>query len=131
MPAPWLRWNRQTALLWTRTGTDSYGQPTTVTDPVELSPRTRTGVRWNVKRSEILDAQGNSVSLDAQAMVDREIEIGSYMWLGTLNDWIDSGSDSSDQEIHEVKVCDVMRDIKGRAIAHTVGLMRLHNRGTD
>jgi hypothetical protein len=135
MPPPWLRWNQQDALLWPVTGTDTFGVPTTqspdVSAAVQLSPRTRSGVRWNVVKREILDPHGQTISLDAEAMVPLEIANGSHMWLGSVEDWVNVGSESSDQLIHVVKRCDVMRDLKGCAVAYKVSLMRLHNQGSN
>lgn len=117
----------QKAVLFPRTGTDRYGQPTTGS-AVEIP------CRWKTERREVVTSTGDTIGLDATVTVDRKIAIGSLMWLGTLKDWNASGSSPgiSDTELHEVKVYDETPDIKGRAAYRDVGLMRyLNSKGQD
>ena len=87
-------------------------------------------VRWNITRTVAQDPQGNNIMLDAQVIVARKIEPGSRMWLGTLAEWVGTGTGSgaSDEELHEVKTISETEDIKGRNIRRELGLMRLHNK---
>lgn len=119
MPAPEQTNRYQKAVLWMASGTDDYGQPKTVA-PVEIR------VRWITKRTQVNDPQGNAVSLDATAVVDRKISPGSVMWLGEYADFLGtgSGSASDDTELHEVKTYDETPDLKGRLVYRTVGLAR-------
>lgn len=112
----------QTAVLWSVTGQpDADGQPQ-VGAPVEIR------VRWVARKRDILDAQGNTIALDAAAIVGQRIAVGSHLWLGTMDSWTGTGSDVDDQEIHEVKVYEEVPDLKGRDVIRSVGLMRLHNK---
>ncbi len=126
MPQQEISHLRQWAILWPFTGYDSYGQAVVGT-PVEIR------VRWNTSRTEMLDPQGNTISLDGSAVVKRIIHVGSQMWLGTLEEWYSpgpgsgSGSGAADDELHEVKAFKDTEDVKGRASTRTVGLMRLRN----
>jgi hypothetical protein len=119
----------QQAILWPFTGYDRYSQPVLGT-PV-LIP-----VRWITKRRRVLDAKGNTIDLDAEAVVDRQIDIGSVMWLatgdaladwfGVLSYWAGTGSGLTDDERCEVKIYSEASDVKGRFVRRTVGLVRFH-----
>lgn len=106
----------QTAVLWPSIGFDEYGQPD-VGDPIQII------VRWNTRRMETVDAKGNTIALDALVIVDRQIAIGSDMWLGALADWYGTGSAGNDDEVMQVKTYEETLDIKGRSARHIVGLM--------
>ena len=122
MPAPEQVDRDQKAVLWPAQGYDNYGRPT-------VGPPTQVAVRWLTKRSRVLDRQGNSISLDASAVVGQRILVGSRMWLGSLEDWLGIGSGCSDDELMEVKTYGETPDIKNRFTQKTVGLMRLHSKG--
>ncbi len=90
MPHQELGYRRQKAVLWPFDGTsyDNYGQPK-IGEPVQLR------VRWVTARREVKDAQGNNVALDATAIVDRKITVGSTMALGDIGDWLIAGTDNA------------------------------------
>ena len=111
----------QHALLWPRSGDDAYGEPT-VSSVVQLR------VRWNDTRAQASDAQGNPVTLSAEVHVDRNIKPGSVMWLGTLAEWLGTGSNQDDTEVMEVVSYNSVNDLKGRVAHHSVSLARY--RGT-
>lgn len=67
------------AVLWPFARYDSYGNPT-VGSPVEIR------CSWEWRRHEVTDSEGNSIMVDAAVFVDRDIAIGSRMWLGRLAD---------------------------------------------
>jgi hypothetical protein len=121
MPFQEVAFLEQTALLWAASGVDRYGQ-VTVLPPVEIP------VRWLTKRREVLDAKGNTIALDAQAVVRQRIAVGSHLWLGNLVQWYGTGTGSSlaDEELMEVKTYDETPDLKDRGVFRIVGLMRLH-----
>ena len=85
-------------------------------------------VAWNTGRAEVVNADGNKVALDAQAGVDRDITVDSWMWLGTLLQWNALDPTTRDQEVHLVKKFDSSADVNGREVARSVGLMRLRAR---
>ncbi len=107
----------QTAVLWNKVGDDSYGEPLHG-DPEEIQ------VRWTYKRTQIVDAKGNSVGIDAQAVVNQEIIAGSQMYLGSLSFWTGTGSADEDVEVMEVVAYNYTSDIKNRNVRRTVMLRR-------
>lgn len=119
MPAPEYRHRYQPAVLWPTVGYDAYGQPA-LGSPVEI--RTQGGS----DQMRVLDPLGNTVTLDATLIVDRDIAIGSRIWMGELADWYGTGSGMIDQEVMEVKTFNSTPDIRNRATFREIGLMRLH-----
>lgn len=115
----------QPALFWAPAQNDQYGQP-------QVHPPVQIRVRWNTIRREWLDHQGNSVILDADAVVSQKVPIGSLMWLGTLEDWngVGSGSGSAElgDELCEVKNYTETPDIRNRYRRRTVQLLRYHDK---
>ena len=75
----------QPALLWAYAGDDQYGQPT-VLQHVEIR------VQWITTRQQVLDHQGNSITLDGALIVAQKIAPRSIMWLGALAEWLGLGS---------------------------------------
>lgn len=69
----------QKAVLWVAEGVDNYGSYK-VNSPVEIS------VRWEENRNEVTDNLGNTIVTDAVIHVNREIVVGSILWLGELID---------------------------------------------
>lgn len=114
------------ALLWTAQGVDNYGQYKRSIEAIELD------VEWLDRKSESLDAQGNSISLDATVGVGIEIAVGSTMWKGSIRDLVDSllgtGTDETLQPASNlmfVATYEENHDIKGRNVARSVGLKKL------
>lgn len=103
------------AVLWIITGRDRYVKPV-LSSPVEIR------CRWISTKKERVDAQGNTITIDAQVYVGRDILIGSLMWLGRL----------ADLGVGQVPSSDVMQvvgfpktpDLKGRNYRRMVNLMR-------
>ncbi len=118
------------AVLFPFIGTDDMGEVIRG-DPVELM------VRWEVGdynlgggggRREMKDPQGNTITVDAVIVVDREIRADSLIYRGTLEEWLGvgtgTGSDSPTVELLIVKVYSEIPDIKGRHRRRTIGCMR-------
>ncbi len=124
MPAQELSHRFQDAVLWPAVGYDDYGQ-VKVGAAVELVAAEGTGVRWTNTRTEALDPEGNTISLDASAVVDRLIPVGSIMFLGTYDEIC--GTSSSNQSLMQVKTYDEAPDIKNRVTAREVGMMRFRD----
>lgn len=103
------------AVLWTITGRDRYAKPV-LADPIEIR------CRWIATKKERVDAQGNTVAIDAQVYVGRDIAIGSLMWKGRL----------TELGVGQVPASDVMQvitfpktpDLKGRNYRRMVNVMR-------
>lgn len=107
MPSQEKRNRKQSALLWAVAGKDRFGNPTH-DSPIEIK------VRWETGQSTGLDPDGNTITIDATAIVNQVIEAGSLMWLGTLEDWYGTGSGGDDDLLmHVVNYSDVP-DIKAR-----------------
>ena len=103
------------AVLWNRIGSDVDGMPKVSATPVEIR------CRWVGKQSQVLDAQGNTISVDATAVIAQDIEIGSCMWFGKL-----TGLPAT-LNLMTVVSFDSTDDIKGRSTRSTVGLKRAKN----
>jgi hypothetical protein len=120
MPGPEYINRYQKAVLWPVTGTDAYGQPA-VGNPIELL------VRWDQSTVQQSQSQSSDERVDATAVVDRVVHEGSRMWLGALEDL--PGYPLSPtfpvSGLMEVVKYTGVKDIKGRATAHGVSLMRV------
>lgn len=83
---------RQRAVVWDVVGADQYGEPTVSDDPREIP------VWWTWTRKEITDANGNTVTIDAQVVTAEEIGVDSLLWLGKLCDLPTGSSFSAEDE---------------------------------
>lgn len=120
MPAPEAACRLQTAVLWSKIGDDDYGEPLR-DDPEEIN------VRWVQRRTASLDANGNTISLDATVVVNQEIVVGSLLWLGALSSWTGTGSAGDDTELMIVATYNETPDLKNREIRRMVGLRRFRD----
>lgn len=127
MPYPELSYRRQKAVLLAATDPNDYPEANDygetkvdTTDPVEIK------VRWVQTKREAIDPQGNVIAIDATVIVDREVVVGSKLWLGPLADYYGTGGD----DVEFVEVVSVARtpDLKNRAIRRELGVRRF--RGT-
>lgn len=115
----------QYAVLWEFVRADSHGEPV-VAAPVELE------VRWVAKRREMIGPEGTPVAVDATAVVNRDVVVGSIMWLGKKVD-LPAGTSSFGGELDAETLMQVVAmnrtsDIKQRAVRRTAALVRF--RGT-
>lgn len=112
-----LSWRKQWAVLWAHDGVSftEDGQPK-VDAPVEIR------VRWNDKAGNAYGPQGNTLAFDATAIVDRDIVVGSIMWPGSMDEWLEDGSAGSDTGLMEVVNFVNTPDLKGRKYRRTVQL---------
>jgi len=69
-------WRYQDAMLRSASGYDEYGNP-------KVTTAAAIKVRWEQVNREFVNSQGNTIGVDAEAVVDRDIPVGSAMWLGT------------------------------------------------
>ncbi len=106
------------ALLWAPAGIDPNFGETTVGSPVQIP------CRWVPSKAKVEDDKGNTITLDAQVVVMQDIAPGSKMWLGNMTAWNSSGNGSISNGLMEVKTTSKAKDIKGRFIRRTLGLMR-------
>lgn len=102
----------QRAVLWKASGFDNNGK-------VTVDPAEEIDVRWVEKRRGTLDAQGNTIAVDATAVVDQEIVVGSILWLGNMDDL-----PAIPVNLKQVATYDETPDLRGRETARSVGLVR-------
>lgn len=105
------------AVLWAKSTTDRYGN-VVFSSPVQID------VYWNQRRTMMRAPDGSKVAVDAQVAVDREVEVGSKMWLGELADWYGTGSGGQDDEVMEVVAYTDSADLKQIDTRRVVGLAR-------
>lgn len=67
------------AVLWMAAGFNDYGE-VTVASPIEIDVRIEEGL------IETLDEKGNKIATPTLINVPIDIEVGSFMWLGRLDD---------------------------------------------
>lgn len=117
MPAIEVDELNQDAVLWPKASYDDYGERT-----IASTTGTAIKVRWEQGRSESKDAQGNTIAFDSEIAVDREIAIGSILWLGKLADL-----PSPPTNLREVVDYLEIPDIKNRHKRRIVRVMKLSN----
>ena len=103
------------AVYWAANGFDKFGKE-------KVDAAVSIDVRFEIKKEKALDAQGNVIMIDANAVVDREIAVGSRMWMGNIDDIADPPVD-----LWEVRTNSNVPDIKGRNRRRVVGLTRDSN----
>jgi hypothetical protein len=108
---------KQKALLYAKEDDDTHGRAVVSETPEEI------GVRWVQRQSEALDPQGATITVDATAHVGQEVEIGSVMWLGGLED-LSGTSLVPESDLFQVVTYTGVPDIKGRNTRREVGLIR-------
>jgi len=111
MPGPESNLRFQTAVYWKASGHDNYGQPK-VTTPVEIQ------VRWEKGRNESTGPNGELQAIDGTLVVDREIPIGSILWLGVLADYVSTDTKMQVLDYKETP------DIKNRNVHRAVTVKR-------
>lgn len=96
------------AVLWARSGFDKKGIPK-VTTPVEIMSRWEKGAR------QIMGPEDVPIGATGNVMVDREITVGSLLWLGELEDLPDAPSGLVEvidyEEIPDVKGEEKQRNV--------------------
>lgn len=104
---------RQDATLWPA-GTES-----TSISRKKVLANIAIKVRWEDKKQDALDASGETIKVDALAVVDRDIAIGSLMWLGKRANWTAATGD-----LKEVVSFSKIPNLKGTRFRRVVGLIR-------
>lgn len=103
----------QVAVLWEYESQTRKGE-TKVSSPVEVD------VRWITGSRQVTNSQGRPISVDAQAVVDRDMTVGSILWLGSLADYHRDPAD--EQRLMEVASFRNVPDLKNREDRKSVGL---------
>lgn len=105
----------QDAVYWPPGAPDRYNEPTRGS-PVQIE------VRWVWQDRKTTNAQGEEIETSATVITDREIPIGSFMVLGTLSDWLGTGSAGADDALMEVVTEQQTPDLKARNTRYQYGL---------
>lgn len=75
------KYNREKLVLWTPTSTaDDPYRESGFADGTEIDGR------WFEGRHETVDSEGNSITAEHSAFVDRDIEIGAYLYRGAIDE---------------------------------------------
>lgn len=108
----------QKAVLWRRTGINANAEPR-LASPVEIS------CRWDdTPKAHSGAANDETIRIDATAIVDRDIPIGSDLWLGTLNDFYGVGSAGDEVNVMTVVSSRRVPDLKGIETWRSVSMSR-------
>lgn len=110
MPSLEVEGLRQKAVLWPLAAYDKHGDQK-VNSPVEIDARWESGLREQINDND------RPIAINATIMVDRDIAIGSLLWLGELDELPDSGSPTG---LVEVVNFDKIPDTKARKFQRTV-----------
>lgn len=106
------------AVLWLLTGKDRFNEPTRG-NPCAIK------VNWGPDKRSVRLPDGTSLVIEGTAIVDREIPVGSLIWLGPITEW-NEGNVPADNPIMEVKGYKEDSDLKGRHVLRTVTLAKFH-----
>lgn len=121
MPPPESAGLKQCAVVWDITGYDGNGVQT-----VKATPR-RIKVRWNDKQSQAMDPNGQTITVDASAVLKCNVAVGSIIWLGDYNSLVGTAGpqDQTPDGLMEVKSFDSTLSVDGRKFrTRTIGMMR-------
>lgn len=106
---------KQKAVLWAANGFDNHGD-------VKVDAAAEIDVRWEEGQKEALDSLGNRIAIEATVVVDREIIIGSIMWLGEKADLA-----TPPVNLKQVAIYSRTPDLKNRKIRRVVLLRKYSN----
>ena len=120
MPSPETFAREQPATLWRKTGVSQHGL-------VQVSAPEEVYVRWNQTTKMGTGADGQPVQLSAEVVTVEEVPIGSLMFLGELAEWLGTGSEGLDDQVHEVIGKDGTYDVKGRAVSRSLSLVKFRD----
>lgn len=107
----------QKATLWMPGPVNRYGELTALT-PREIM------VRWENKTSQMIDPQGEEVTVDAMVVVAEDLPIGAILWLGALADWPGTGLGKTVGGVSRVIATKNTPDVKGRAFRKVCGVKK-------
>jgi hypothetical protein len=119
MPRLWTASLKQNAVLWSA-AYSSGGDPVTIsTGQQKVNAAVALKVRWEEKETDSLDADGNTIRLDGVVVVDRDVTIGSILWLGDKKTMPTAPTD-----LHEVVTFNKTIAIKGKRYRRVCGVQR-------
>ncbi len=116
----------QTAVLWGPTTPDGYGQMR-----VDPTAGREIPCRWVWKRDTATDPQADVTEMTATITVNEEVPVGAILFLGTLDEWLGTGSGSGEvldeNELMEVQSASRTPDLKNRNVRRDLTLRRFQN----
>lgn len=107
---------RQNATLW------AAGTESTSTGRKKVLASVAIKVRWEDEEHDVLGAGGETIKAHTLVVVDRDIAIGSLMWLGKRANWTAAVGD-----LKEVVSFSKVPNIKGTRFRRVVSLIRYSN----
>jgi hypothetical protein len=109
----------QRAVLWRVVGQDGNAQPVVSNVAVGIP------CRWDDRRRTVQGPDGTPIAVDATALVDREIAVGSAMWKGDVPDLPDT--QIPDRDVFVVVTYTPEWDWRGVDCTHEVALVKAGN----
>lgn len=109
----------QDAVVWPLKAYDGNGGPI-------LDVAVPCRVRWKWGYSEMLDAKGNTVVVDALVAVNLDVPVDSVIWKGSINDLTGTAGPNLQtvEGLCQVKGFKHTSDTRGRFKRRTVGVVR-------
>lgn len=117
MPFEGVRGLVHKAAYWQCVGRDINAQAVLSANPIDLN------VRWDDTHRQVADADGNLIAIDATAVVDRDIPIGSVMWKGSIQ-LMPGSAQMPDRDVFEVVMFNNVPDFRGRFTYREVNMIR-------
>lgn len=113
---------RQYAIWSAKVSYDRYGMPIR-SSPVEVK------CRWETVNQEFLLPDGTVKQIDAWVAVDRAMGLGDTLVLGTLSEYLGTGSSDEGEEevVHEIVTYEEIPAIRGSAVRREVRLARFRS----
>jgi hypothetical protein len=108
----------QQAMYWRANGVTGVSGEMKVEAGIEIP------VRWEDAYREVIGPSGQKIGLTADVMADRDIKLGSILWLGSLEEWSNTGSGADETELYQVITKEVTPDIRAINTRWKLGLMR-------
>lgn len=106
---------KQEAIYWPPVSADNYGQPT-FGSPVEIA------CRWEDVQKEILTPEGEEIISSTTVYVDRDVEIGGALLLGTLSSSVNEGAPLENEGSRVIRQFDKLPTFKATEFLRTVYL---------
>ena len=107
----------QKAVYWESDGNNQFGQPM-VKASVGIM------VRWEQVNKESLDDSNNTIAINAEVVVDREMPVGSILWKGDIDTLPDPITDDDVDNLFKINGYNETPDLKGREFQREVELTK-------
>lgn len=103
---------RQKAVYWSNEGTDEDGS-TIYGEPIQIK------CRWEDLNEEYTDKAGDVRISNAKVMVDRALDLGGALWLGTLDDLTSANDPMANEGAYEIKKFNTVPNINAKKFVRT------------